>query len=297
LEADYRLRLAREQEEQTLTAWHEWLASFPIKALQQRRLISTTGDRSQQILELLRFFGVGSVPAFRTRCAELMEADFRTSPTFASSFEALVTWLRVGELKAAEINAKDYNRSLFLEALRRIRPLTRCPVPTAIPVIQEYCAEAGVCFVIEKPFDKVSASGVSRWLSTNCALIQQSFRYGSDDHFWFTFFHEAAHLLLHSRKSLYIDEPKGTGNAEPHQEREANEWAAEFLVPQNELMRFMMHSKGRYSEGDIISFAEACDIAPGIVVGQLQHRGALSFSRLNDLKKRYDWCDIERAVS
>jgi hypothetical protein len=35
-------------------------------------------------------------------------------------------------------------------------------------------------------------------ISPNKAMVILSFRYLSDDHFWFTFFHEIAHLLLHN---------------------------------------------------------------------------------------------------
>jgi HTH-type transcriptional regulator / antitoxin HigA len=32
-----------------------------------------------------------------------------------------------------------------------------------------------------------------------------SFRYKTNDHFWFSLFHELAHLLLHGKKSLFLE--------------------------------------------------------------------------------------------
>ncbi|HVG22137.1 MAG TPA: HigA family addiction module antitoxin [Blastocatellia bacterium] len=292
LEADYRLNVARAEEEDNLSLYDEWSKRFPLRTLEQRGFISATTSQVEQVRELLRFFGVGSVAACTARCEDLLSADFRTSPTFLSKVEALAAWLRIGELRASELQMKDFNRSTFVEALKQIRPLTRCPIPTALPLIKDYCAEAGVAFVLEKPIEKVTASGVSRWLSPKRALIQQSFRFRSDDHFWFTFYHEAAHLLLHSRKALYIDLPKGGGNADDEQETEANEWAAEFLVPQGELVKFLTRFRQHRTEEAIISFAQQHGISPGIVVGQLQHRGAIGFNQMNGLRAHYDWCEI-----
>jgi HTH-type transcriptional regulator/antitoxin HigA len=67
-----------------------------------------------------------------------------------------------------------------------------------------------------------------RWLTPTKALIQLSDRYKADDHFWFSFFHEAAHLLMHSKKVTFISEDDG---AATEQEEEANTFAATQLIP------------------------------------------------------------------
>jgi hypothetical protein len=154
--------------------------------------------------------------------------------------------------------------------------------------MQQYSAAAGVAFVIVKPMPGIALSGISRWLTPRKALIQQSLRHMADDHFWFTFFHEAAHLLLHSRKSVFLDGKNiATGNAE--EEKQANEWAANFLVPQDALQEFIADFEG--TEDEVRSFAREQDIAPGIVVGQLQKQGAIQYSEMNRLKVRFQWVD------
>ena len=109
-----------------------------------------------------------------------------------------------------------------------------------------------------------------------------------NDHFWFTFFHEAAHILLHSRKAVFLD-GKGYGNADPAQEEEANDWAANFLVPKGDLARFISGFGG--SPEEVKRFAASQGIAPGIVVGQLQKRGIIAYSQMNRLKDNYQWAD------
>ncbi len=131
---------------------------------------------------------------------------------------------------------------------------------------------------------KARISGATRWLRQDCALVQMSLRYKTDDHFWFTFFHEAAHILLHGKRDVFLEDGDNEGSAK---EVQANQWASEFLIPGHRLNEFM--ADGERSRESIVSFAHELGIAPGIVVGQLQHRGYLEFTALHDLKRRLAW--------
>ncbi len=102
------------------------------------------------------------------------------------------------------------------------------------------------------------------------------------------FFHECAHLLSHSRKTLFID-AKGRGNADPELEAEANDWAVNFLVPQGAMARFI--TRFSYQVSEVIKFAEEKGVAPGIIVGQLQHSKVIRFNQMNHLRQRYSWND------
>ena len=46
----------------------------------------------------------------------------------------------------------------------------------------------------------------------------------------------------------------------------------------------------------ILRFARRIGVAPGLVVGQLQHRGRVAPDRLNWLKRRYEWEQIEAGL-
>lgn len=289
MEAAYQLQQAREAEDRALEACYNWANAFPLKELAERGCVKRASQKSGQVRELLKFFGVGSVKACEERMEELLQVDFRTSGTFQNDNLSLAAWLRLGERRAAEIETRDYDRDAFLKALREIRELTLISIEQALPQLEAKCAAAGVAFVLEKPLPKTRASGVSRWLSPRKALIQQSLRHKSDDHFWFTFFHECAHILLHSRKEIFIDMVKGPGSANPKQESEANLWASDFLVPATALRRFVMTFAG--TDDEISQFAATQRVAPGIVVGQLQHAGLVGFAAHNRLKVYYRWTD------
>lgn len=287
IEATYRLHLATEDEDRELAKHSRWAKSFPIDDLVKLQFIRR-GDRpSDLVRQILRFFEVGSVEACKQRFSELAEVSYRHSPSFTSVDEDLLAWLRIGEIRANEIACEDYDRTGFLDALHKIRSLTLLPSKDYLPKIERLCADVGVAFVVQGKIGKIALSGISRWLSPRKALIQQTLRHKRNDHFWFTFFHEAAHLLHHSRKSVFIDfdnSRDSTGNDE--EEREANNWAANFLIPQKAMERFVLQSV--FTEDSVKEFADELGIAPGIVVGQLQNRRAIGYDKLVHLCEKIE---------
>jgi HTH-type transcriptional regulator / antitoxin HigA len=288
MEAAYRLRLATADESIRLSTESAWVSGFPVRELRKLGFLKETKDIANNVRQLLAFFGAGSVAACRERFGELAAVSYRHSPSFKSAEEPLLVWLRLGELKADEIECDDFDRTRFLEALRTIRQLTTETFQTFFPKIVHLCAAAGVAFVIVKPLPGTALSGISRWLSPRKALIQQSMRHLANDHFWFTFFHEAAHLLLHSRKTVFLD-GTGYGSAEPKEEEEANAWATNFLIPQAAFQKFIANFDS--TPASVIEFASRHGVAPGIVVGQLQKREVIHFSQMNRLKERCRWAE------
>jgi HTH-type transcriptional regulator / antitoxin HigA len=292
MEAAYRLHLARTEEAESLEEVRDLVQKFPLAELTARGLIRSTRDDATHASELLRFFGAGSFNALQERQRELQSVSFRHSPSFKSKTEPLLAWLRIGEIQSEGIQTAPFERSRFLEALKKIRNLTTKDPQEFEEQMRNECRRAGVVFLLVPPFSGLRLSGIARWLVPNKALIQQTLRHKSNDHFWFTFFHEAAHLLLHSRKSLFIDGENLRDDAK--EEEEANHWAANFLVPQQELHRFI--AKGEFGKADVSSFADNLGIAAGIIVGQLQNKKIIPWnSPLNGLKIPFEWVSAATA--
>jgi HTH-type transcriptional regulator / antitoxin HigA len=290
-EANYRLHLAR-AEEAKRWAEDQWAEQFPMSEMIGRGEIPLSKDRTDQIQNLLRFFGAGSITACNERFAELATVSYRHSPTFKSEVAPLLVWLRMGEIEGEKIECADYDKTAFLKALKKIRTLTHEPLEVATKEITKYCAEAGVAFVIIKPLKKIALSGISRWLTPRKALIQQTLRHLRNDHFWFTFFHEAAHLLLHSRKTVFLDgNRREDRNGNDKEEKEANDWAADFLIPRSDFEEFTARFDG--SEECVKTFAREQGIHPGIVVGQLHHAKVIGYNKMHGLLQPYEWVEAE----
>jgi len=96
------------------------------------------------------------------------------------------------------------------------------------PEMVRLCAEAGVAVVFVPELKKVPWNGATRWLGPNKVMILMSLRGKTEDKLWFSFFHEAGHVYLqHSKKDLYIND----GVADDPQEKEADAFAADWLIP------------------------------------------------------------------
>jgi hypothetical protein len=148
------------------------------------------------------------------------------------------------------------------------------------------CARVGVAVTIVADLPRTRVCGATRWLGSGKALIQLSLRYKTDDQFWFTFFHEAGHILLHGKRAVFLDEESYIDDP---REDEASRFAANLLIPPANLRHLLeQREHGSFSAEMIVKFADEIGIAPGIVVGRLQHDALLPKAHMNKLKQRID---------
>lgn len=289
-ERNYREALARLDEQRRLEDQAAWLKQLPMKKLIDFAWVKHCEESSKQVEEVLQFFGVASAEAWRTVWVESLReglaVEFRRSKSFESSWPALAAWLRKGELEAQGIHCANYQPRVFTSALDQIRGLTTEPPEVFEPRMVELCAQAGVAVTFVPPLPKTHVSGATRWLGPSKALVQLSLRGKSDDLLWFTFFHEAGHILLHGKRDVFIED----GQQKSSKEAEADRFAADFLIPPTQWGQFI--DQGRVpGRKDVIGFATELGIAPGIVVGRLQHEGILPRNFLNGLKVRFDFVE------
>ncbi|MCW2975027.1 MAG: ImmA/IrrE family metallo-endopeptidase [Actinomycetia bacterium] len=114
-------------------------------------------------------------------------------------------------------------------------------------------------------------------------MIQLSLRHKFEDHLWFSFFHEAGHILLHSKKETFINTGgKGAPGTDAAMEDEANRFAANQLIPRHYDSRLPL----LHTEADVKAFAREISIAPGIVVGRLQKEELWGWNGGNNLKRK-----------
>ena len=283
-EQQYQESLARLAEEQRLTDWVEWLTEIPIREMMRRGWIPPCTNKPQQVFETLKFFGVASPEAWRN-VWEYKVIEYRKFTVLKSNLGAVVTWLRQGEIEAQEIECAPYNADAFRDALNRIRALTVEPVNFFQEELVRLCANAGVAVVFVQELPKTGICGATQWLTSTKALMQLSLRYKTDDHLWFTFFHEAGHILRHGKRQLFLEiDQKDRKEAED----EANTFASNIMIDPVQWKQFIAHNSYRTKVG-IKEFAQKVGIAPGIVVGRLEHEKRLPFDHCNELKRRLEW--------
>jgi len=280
LETAYREYLARERAHKELEANAAWIDAFPVKELAEHNLIDRGPSKADTLASLLRYFGMSSPRAWESHWLA-PAASFRASPAFKSSPHAIAAWLRWGERVAADIDTQPFDASRLREVLVEIRGLTRRePFAQTLSDVQGLLAQAGVALVVTPEVGKTRLSGAARWLSADKAIIQLSLRHKTNDHFWFTLFHEARHLLARTRTDFIDADVGDDGNEAEHN---ADQFARDALIPPDDYTAFV--SAGSFTEQAVRDFAKQQGIAPGIVVGRLQREKLLPPSHLNNLKK------------
>lgn len=278
LETQYRDTLARLEAKRELEEQASWLDGFPLADMVRHGLITPGGSRAERLDKVLSFLGISSPAAFDRLDAV---ASYRSSPAFRESPKAVAAWLRWGELRAAAIEAPAFDAKRFRAVLDEVRPLTRNePFDQVFKRVQELCLTAGVILILVPELRGTHLSGAMRWIGSKPA-IQLTLRHKTDDQFWFTFFHEAGHLLSGGRRRDYVDAADGDGGGE--QEAEANAFARDLLLPPDAYRVFV--EAADFSRPAIKSFAKAQGVSSGIVVGRLQHDSHVPPSQLRDLKR------------
>jgi hypothetical protein len=242
-------------------------------------------DSAQKVLALLRFFGCASPDQCETYLQRLA-VQYRTSEAFTADDYALSAWLRQGERMAQELDCSPYEGDVFRRALQEARRLTTEAPMVFVPELQQLCGDAGVAVAFVHELPGIRASGAARWLTPSKALIQLDLRYKSDDQLWFSFFHEAGHILLHGKRQFFLEERE---DALDNMEQEADAFASDVLIPAPAYRDFVQ--KAVFTSSAILTFAGKQGIAPGIVVGRLQHEHHVPFNALNGLKRKIVWAD------
>ena len=290
LEANYQKHKARLEAAERHAAWVPWLEELPLKELMASEAIPKqrldNKNKPGLVEACLRFFGVATPDEWRTHYGG-MQVAFRRSRAEQSDVGAISAWLRLGEQEVEKLDGPKYDKARFEKALREIRGLT-CESPEVFePRMRAVLRDAGILLALVPAIPRAHVSGVARWLNPTRPLIQLSLYGKTNDKFWFSFFHEAAHILLHAnnkeeKKSIFLDDPNAAHTDDPH-EHEANEWSGNWLIP-------AQHTQALASlrtKAAVTDFARQIGIHPGIVVGRLQHDGLIDPSWMNGLKQSF----------
>ncbi|MCH7764861.1 MAG: HigA family addiction module antidote protein, partial [Candidatus Marinimicrobia bacterium] len=229
-EFTYREELARIDQLTELEKMVSWMRSFPITELKKMDWLPKINDSIRLSDELLGFFGIASpVEWEEIYIKNEISVAFRTSLANYNSPHAVSAWLRMGELENAKNDLPDFDKKKFKQMLHEIKDLVMTQPPDFHHQLKDRCHDCGVGVVYTQTLPKAPINGATRWLYGN-PVIQLSDRFKSNDQFWFSFYHEAGHVLLHGKKEVFLENTKT--NQDDEKEIAANEFALKYLCPQ-----------------------------------------------------------------
>lgn len=280
LEQNYRATLARIEDEKRLIKEVELARKYPYLEMARLGWIANARNRVEQVKNLLNYFGVQSLGLIE----QTLEVAFRKASTKNYCPYAMAAWLRRGEVLFKEREVSEFDSSKVKSNIEKFRDMTNDPPSIFEPKLIDLCVKCGISLVFVPHLKKTYVQGATRWLTPTKALIQLSLRYKYNDVFWFTFFHELGHIILHGKRETFIDLE---GMSKGEKEIEADEFAANKLIHQDKYQRFL--ERNDFSRTSVIRFSRKIGVSPSIIVGRLQHDQKISFHQLNDLRTKFEF--------
>lgn len=277
--------IARKKREEQLVSAYDWARSFPLNNMIHLGWITSEKTIESKVKALFSFFQISTVKAWEDYYLnQQLKIAFRISLNNTKEPYAISAWLRQGELQATELNTPPFSDKALREALPQIKTLVVKHPKDFAQKLQEICASVGVKLVYTPCLPKAPINGSTRWINdTPC--IQMTGRHKRNDIFWFTFFHELGHILLHGKKDIFLEDIE-YADKETDKELEADDFASKTLLTQaneNEIIE-----NGDFSKRSICLYAEKFNTHPGIIVGRLQHKKIIPFTKNTDLIEKIE---------
>lgn len=274
-QARYNEYVARLKQQQAIDEAKEWAKEFPYAEMAKRNWVVSTRSAEEKAQNLFHFFGVASHKAWEGLYIETdLKVAAYTSLKFTHEAHAVSAWLRQGELQAQTMDVPAFNIKLLKENIPQMRRLMIEQPDDFFPRLQQLCLQAGVKLLYTPKLPKVPLSGSTRWVN-DTPVIQLTARYKQNDRFWFTFFHELGHIILHGKKYISL-ENIDFASADKAKEDEANEFAVKHTFTHEQEKKLL--ERDHLTEKDLIDYAEQCDTHPACIIGRLHHIERLHYS-------------------
>lgn len=233
------------------------------------------------VLKLRAIFGVNNLTVIPSLT---FNAAFRGSSSCTVDPYVLFAWQRLCELEAEKTvvsNLLDVDK--LREQIPNIRKLMMEDVSTMQVALKQIFSECGIKFCIVKHFTGAPVQGFIEITDEGETLLCLTIRGAYADIFWFTLFHEVAHILFGDIKRRFIDF-SFTKNDE---EQRADEFASNVLLDPEAYKHFV--SCGNFTLSSINTYSRTEGVPNYIVIGRLQKEKRISYSAYSKEKVRYIW--------
>ena len=181
-------------------------------------------------------------------------------------------WIALALNEARKMNGIPYDKKKLKSYIPEIRNMTVLPPNDFYPRLKDILIECGVSFVLLPHLSKSNIYGATKWFSDENVMLAVSNRSEKADLFWFTLFHEIAHLLMEHKRETLI-------SFNGAHDEEADRLASEMLIRKQDWDEFIQ--KGIFTVASIKQFAKRINILPCVVLGRLQKEKLVPYGRLD----------------
>jgi addiction module HigA family antidote len=232
-QAHYNEFLAKEKYKQDIVESQEWAKLFPYAQMAKFGIVKASRKIEEKTEELLDFFDVSKHTAWENiYFNQKTPVYFRISLKHTKNPFALSVLLQMGELRAKKIQAPAFSKVLLKDLIPKLKTVMVENPDNFLQIIQQLCLTAGVKVIYTPNLKQTVTNGVVRWIDEN-PVVQMTDRYKKYDIFWFSFFHELGHIVLHgNKKNIFLEESSATKQSK--EELEADMFAGNILLSDKE---------------------------------------------------------------
>ena len=275
LESCYREAIVKANAENAMEEDEEIGKRFPYHEMSKLGWVPATKNPKERVKNLRQYFGVvklsvlGNDQIMNTACRRLNITDQADS--------ALMAWIQQVKILSRSKDISQIDIRKLSSSIEKIRELTLLEPQEFISKLEILLSDCGISLII-LPHLRGSFLQSAAFSDGNRIVIGMTARGKDADIFWFSLFHELAHIVLG-----HLDKGYSTTDQD---EKAADVWAADKLINPREFEAFQ--NRHSFSEKSILDFAQSQGISAGIVVGRLQKEGLVKHSALNHLKEKMD---------
>lgn len=275
LEALYRSKLIKVENENAMDEDSEIARHFPYAEMAEFGWVPFTKVTKEKVLNLRKFFGVVKLSLLGNN--QITNIACRRLSITEKSDLALMAWAQQARNLARDIDTYPINIKGLLAIIPEIRNMTTLEPEIFCKDLKKCFADNGIALVFLPHLNGSFLHGAS-FIDGNKIVVGLTARGKDADKFWFSLFHETAHIVLG-----HVGQLGGTSEAD---EKSADQWARDTLIPEENFKQFVIEND--FSENHVVLYAKSQGISPGIVVGRLQRDGFIKYNSLNNLKDKYD---------
>ncbi len=291
LERAYQDELLEIEQMEDLVLCDTWVTTFPLAKMKAFGLLPDTRKKPELASSLLKFFRVAS-PAQWSDIYNGSSLAFKIELRHTAEAQAISVWLRIGELQAEKLKVSSFDKKALRDSLAQINDISYKHSDTWLEELQALCASCGVALVYTPCIAKAPIYGATRWIkNNNLPLIQMTDRQKDYNAFWFTFYHELAHILYHGKKDIFIE---GIASITPDKEKEAeaDTFAARMLLSEKERNELFQYPT--FDRDLVLQLSKKFKKHPSILVAQVQriYNELYRDVKLNSLKTKVEFGEL-----
>lgn len=228
-DADYQAYESRRRAEAALIQYQPWADQFDRTTLERHHIIDPADTGAPVVEKVLKFFQVATPAAFQISWQQ-PSVSFRRSHAFSIDEPNTALWLRLLELSAGDVEVAPYNPKALRRVAAAIPRLTTMNVADGFIAARAALADAGVALTFVRSVESTRVCAATWWIDADRPAIGITERHRKPDVFWFNLLHEVGHIVLHPRRSSYLN-LDGTNHATDPAETEADDFASQLLFP------------------------------------------------------------------